>query len=167
MTEKNTLDILKKAILLEHRGRSLYRTAASETASEGVKELFNTLADEEDNHIETLNRQYKSIAKGGGFEVAGLLEIKDAESNEVLSGKIVKGISGAGYEAAVIAAALDFEKKAVDFYSKQAETADSGDEKKLFQWLADWEKGHMSMLAQIDKDLMESIWYDNSFWPLD
>ncbi len=167
MSEDKVLDIIKKAILLEHRGRSLYRTAAGETDSEGVKELFNTLADEEDNHIETLNRQYKSVAKGGGFDAGNLLEIKETGENDVLSGKIVKGISGAGYEAAVIAAALEFEKKAVEFYSAQAEAAGSDDEKTFFQWLADWEKGHMAMLAQIDKDLMESIWYDNSFWPLD
>jgi len=167
MSENKVLDIIKKAILLEHRGRALYRSAAAETGSEGVKELFDTLAEEEENHIETLNRQYKSVARGGGFEVGDLRAIKESEDNDVLSGKIIKGISGAGYEAAVIAAALEFEKKAVDFYSKQSETAESGDEKKLFQWLADWEKGHMFMLAQIDKDLMESIWYDNSFWPLD
>lgn len=167
MSENKILDIIKKAILLEHRGRALYRTASSETGSEGVKELFDTLAEEEESHIETLNRQYKSVAKGGDFEVGDLRAIKESEDNDVLSGKIVKGISAAGYEAAVIAAALEFEKKAVDFYSKQAEGAGTENEKKLFQWLADWEKGHMAMLAQIDKDLMESIWYDNSFWPLD
>jgi len=167
MSEKEVLDIIKKAILLEHRGRSLYRAAAAETRSEGVKELFDTLAEEEKNHIETLNRQYKSVSKGGGFEVGNLSAAGKSGDSEVLSGKIVSAISAAGYEAAVIAAALEFEKKAVDFYSKQAEAAGSENEKKLFRWLADWEKGHMAMLARIDKDLMESIWYDNSFWPLD
>ena len=33
-------------------------------------------------------------------------------------------------------------------------------------WLADWEKSHMTMLAELDKEIKEKIWYDNSFWPL-
>ena len=67
----------------------------------------------------------------------------------------------------MIAAALEFEKNAVEFYSKQSQEAGSKEERKLFQWLADWETDHMTMLAQIDKELMEDIWYDNNFWPLD
>ncbi|MCP5103841.1 MAG: ferritin family protein, partial [bacterium] len=161
MPDNKLLDIIKKAILMEHRGRALYQDAAAKTDSEGVKELFTTLADEEDNHVEILNRQYKSIARGEGFDVKELPQVNDSDNAKVLSGKIVKDISGAGYEAAVIAAALEFEKKAVEFYSARAENAGTDAERVLFQWLTDWEKGHMTMLAQLDKELMEDIWYDN------
>jgi len=84
-----------------------------------------------------------------------------------LTREIVKSISGAGYEAAVISAALDFEKNAVKYYSEHAEAAESAEEKKLFSWLTDWEKNHMLMLARLDNELKEKIWYDNQFWPLD
>lgn len=167
MSENKTIDILKKAIVLEHRGKALYQSVAPETDDMGVKELFAVLAEEEDNHINILTRQLKSVAKGGGFDIAGLADAKDAAASKILTEKITAGISGAGYEAAVVAAALEFEKNAVEFYSKQAEAAQSNEEKKLFNWLADWEKGHMTMLAQIDRQLMEDIWYDNNFWPLD
>lgn len=167
MSENKTVDILKKAIVLEHRGKALYQSVAPETDAWGVKELFVMLAEEEENHINILTRQLKSVVKGGGFDAAGLADTEDAAASKILTEKIAAGISGAGYEAAVIAAALEFEKNAVEFYSKQAESAQSKDEKKLFKWLADWEKGHMTMLAQIDRQLMEDIWYDNNFWPLD
>ncbi len=84
-----------------------------------------------------------------------MADTEDAAASKILTEKIAAGISGAGYEAAVIAAALEFEKNAVEFYSKQAESAQSKDEKKLFKWLADWEKGHMTMLAQIDRQLTD------------
>jgi rubrerythrin len=170
MPENKTLDIIKKAIILEHRGKALYQSVTPETASNGVKDLFNMLAEEEDNHIEVLNRQYRSISRGGKFDahgVAGLSLGGDSVAARVLTEKIVNEISGASYEAAVISAALEFEKKAVEFYAQHAEKAESEEEKKVFLWLADWEKDHMSMLARIDKELMEKIWFDNSFWPLD
>ena len=167
MAENKTLDIIKKAIVLEHRGKALYESVLPKTASEGVKELFTLLAEEEEKHIDVLNKRYKSVAKGGKFDTRVLVKPGELEDNNILSGKIVKEISGAGYEAAIISAALEFEKKAVEYYSEQAKSSDSEEEKQLFQWLAEWEKGHMAMLAQIDKDLMEDIWYDNQFWPLD
>ncbi len=167
MDENKTLDIVKKAILMEYRGRALYKAVARESENEGIKELFNTLAKEEENHIEVLERQFQSVNKGGAFDAGELMEMSSSETTKVLNDKIVKGISAAGYEAAGIAAALEFEKKAVEFYSQRAEQAGSDEEGKVFNWLAEWEKEHMGMLAELDRQLMESIWHDNNFWPLD
>jgi len=167
MTNEKTLDIIKGAILLEHRGKALYESVAQKTDIEAVKELFDMLAEEENKHIEILNSQFKLVNKGKKFDVSGLSDNDQTTAKEVLSGKISKGISGAGYEAAVIAAALDFEKKAVEYYGNRKTAASSTEEKQLFDWLTKWETGHMTMLADIDKDLKEQIWYDNNFWPLD
>ena len=79
----------------------------------------------------------------------------------------MKDISAASYEAAVISAALDFERSAVNFYSQRVNEAESPEEKELFQWLTDWEKGHMIIFSKIDQEIKEQVWYDNSFWPLD
>lgn len=167
MAGTSTLDILKGAVLLEHRGRALYRSVLQSSASEGVRELFETLAGEEEKHIGVLNEQFARIAKGKPFDVSELPQDQTSIPDAVLSEKIVKGISGAGYEAAVIAAALDFEKNAVKYYSDRASSAESEEERKLFGWLTDWEKGHMLMLAKLDSELKEKIWFDNRFWPLD
>jgi hypothetical protein len=43
MAETSTLDILKGAVLLEHRGRALYRSVVDSSSSEGVRELFDML----------------------------------------------------------------------------------------------------------------------------
>ena len=159
------LDIIKGAILLEHRGKALYDSVAQKTDVEAVKELFDMLVSEEEKHITILEKQYTRVSKGEGFDSAGLEAIKGTTADAVLSEKIVKGVSGAGYEAAVIAAALEFEKNAVKYYSEHEASAGSPEEKKFFDWLVKWETDHMTMLAQIDNQIKEDIWYDNSFWP--
>jgi rubrerythrin len=166
MTENKTLDIIKMAILLEHRGKALYESVAQKTEVAAVKELFEMLTEEEEKHIDILNKQFTLVSKGKAFDTGELDKIEGKTAKTVLSVKIVKGISGAGYEAAVIAAALEFEKNAVKYYGDQEAAASSPEEKKLFNWLVKWETEHMTMLAKIDDDLKEQIWYDNSFWPL-
>ncbi len=167
MSENEKIDIIKGAILLEHRSKALYESVVQTTKNLAVKELFRFLVREEESHIEMLNKQYGPVFRGNKFDL-GNSEFRDSiTTDKVLTEDIVSSISGAGYEAAVIAAALDFEKKAVNFYSENAGAAGSAQEKKLYTWLTDWEKGHMHMLAKLDNDIKEQIWYDNSFWPLD
>jgi rubrerythrin len=151
---------------LEHRGKALYESVAQKTEIAPVKELFEMLTEEEKKHIDILNKQFTLVANGKDFETGELDKFEDITAKTVLSQGVVNGISAAGYEAAVIAAALEFEKKAVQYYGDQETAASTAEEKKLFNWLVKWETEHMTMLAKIDDDLKEQIWYDNSFWPL-
>ena len=53
--------------------------------------------------------------------------------------------------------------RAIAVYSERAENAQDENEKKFYQWLADWERGHHKLLYQIDQEIRDKIWYDNSF----
>jgi len=129
--------------------------------------LFGFLASEEIAHISILENQYRKINRNQDIELQDP-EITDFHSEHpILTEKIVKEISAAGYEASVIAAALEFEKKAVAYYSENAVSATNEAEKKLYKWLAKWETSHMSLLAELDREIREQVWHDNSFWPLD
>ena len=57
------------------------------------------------------------------------------------------------------------EERAVALYSERADAAEDPSERTLYQWLADWERSHLSFLAQLDKEVREAIWNDNQFWP--
>ncbi len=89
----------------------------------------------------------------------------DEVARKVLSDEMKSQISAAGFEAAAISAAMDFEAKAVELYSSRAESATDTNEKELYRMLAEWERGHHKWLMRIDKDLREEVWYDNNFWP--
>jgi rubrerythrin len=160
-------DILKTAILLERRGKAFYAMAARQAQSEAVRKIFEMMAEEEDAHIAFLSRQFAEFEKTGKFlknEAENPTE--DTAAAEILSEQVKKEISAAGFEAAAISAAIDFENRAVDVYQERAQEATDPNEKEMYQVLADWERTHFRLLHKLNEDLKEQVWYDNNFWPL-
>ena len=163
---KSATDILKEAILLERRGKAFYTTCARQTESEAARKIFQMMADEEDEHIEFLSKQFAHYEKSHEFlKNEGGQDVDDATVMEILSNEIKKEISAASFEAAAISAAMDFETRAVKIYSERAEQATDENEKEMYAMLAEWEKGHHFWLHKINEDLKEQVWYDNNFWP--
>ncbi|MCF8303533.1 MAG: ferritin family protein [Bacteroidales bacterium] len=167
MEKQTATDILKTAILMEKRGKAFYEQVARQTSDEDVQKIFNIMAGEEQIHIDYLSKQFSNYEKNQKF---GKLELAEKEGDEsianmILSKDLRNRLSAASFEAAAISAAMDMETKAIEVYSKRAEETDDPNEKKLYQWLADWEKGHHHILHELNEDLKEKIWYDNSFWP--
>lgn len=166
MEEKNkAIDVLKTAILLERRGKAFYTQAARQTESKSAKQIFEMMAEEEDEHINFLVKQFKNYADTNQF-----LKVEDPPEEddtviEILSEKIKDEISAAGFEASAISAAIDFENRAIEVYSNRAKEATDPEEKKMYQMLADWEKTHHHLLYKLNEDLKEKIWNDNNFWP--
>ena len=166
MEENTTLDILKQAILLERRGKAFYENIAEKTENKAVQEVFDMLAKEEQKHIQTLSEQFKAYRKDKNF-LSGDLYEKETGSvvSSVLTREIKEKISAAGFEAAAISAGIAMEERAIQLYSKSAQTVSDSEAKALYEWLATWERDHLNMLLDIDKALKEKIWFDNQFWP--
>ncbi len=166
MAEPQALEILKNAILLETRGQAFYRKVSEQTDHPAVKEFFDMMAQEEGNHISMLSGQYRSVAETGKFsdEKYGSGSAPDVAS-EVLNRELREKISGAGYEAAAISAAVSMEERAVKLYAERAEATSDAEERKLYRWLADWERGHLDALLDMDRELTEKLWSDQGFWP--
>jgi rubrerythrin len=163
---KSAEDILKTAILLELRGKAFYNTAALESKSEAVRKIFAMMAKEEDEHIEFLSRQFAEYEKSGKFaKNAFKTPVDDSDVTLILSEQVKKEISAAGFEAAAISAAIDFENRAIDVYQGRANEATDPNEKEMYQMLASWERTHFHLLHKIDEDLKEQIWNENHFWP--
>ena len=161
-----TIDILKEAILLERRGQAFYRKIAEQSTNPVIKEFFDTMAGEEARHIEILESQFAAYVQNQQFEP---LSSKDRESQPaaqlVLTDALKKQIAAADFEAAAISAAMLMEERAISLYSQRATTAQDPAEETLYLWLAGWERGHLSDLAQLDRQIKESIWNDRQFWP--
>ncbi|MBN3033984.1 MAG: ferritin family protein [Bacteroidales bacterium] len=167
MATKSPNDILKEAILLERRGKAFYSNIARQTESEAVRKVFNMMAEEEDEHIEFLSRQFKAFNEKHEFlRPEAPQEHPDEEVvMNILTKEIREQISAASFEAAAISAAIDFETRAVNIYSERAEQASDPMEKETYRMLAEWESGHHKLLYRLNEDLKEQIWNDNSFWP--
>ncbi len=166
MPAKTTIDILKEAILLERRGQAFYAKVASQAADPDVKAFFETMAQEEVRHVEILESQFAAYVQNQEFlPIAPEKEAGEPVAQLVLSQEVKQQIAAADFEAAAISAAMLMEEKAIALYSRRAETAQDPAEETLYQWLAGWERGHLSFLAQLDKEIKEAVWNDNQFWP--
>jgi len=160
------MDILKEAILLERRGRSFYLKVAEQSAHAAVREFFEMMAEEEQRHIEILEDQFSAYARNQQFEPLASQERQNQPADQlVLDESVKKQIAAADYEAAAISAAILMEEKAVALYSERAEFAQDPAEESLYLWLAAWERGHLSSLVKIDREIKEAIWNDQQFWP--
>jgi rubrerythrin len=164
MTESNALDILKHAILLEKRGKAFYRTAADQSTNDDVKSFFDTMAAEEVQHVKILSEQYKAFKETGRFK-APVAQGVGTISKNVLTPEVKSRIAAADFEAAAISAAMLMEERAIALYANRGNEAQDPEEKKLYRWLADWEKEHLEFLAAIDTELKERVWNDSGFWP--
>jgi rubrerythrin len=163
---KRATDILKTSILLERRGKAFYTLVARQTESKSAKRIFEMMAEEEDAHVEFLSKQFSHFEKNHEFmKVEEHNEVDDTDAVMILSEGIKKEISAAGFEAAAISAAIDFENNAIAVYSQRAQEATDPNEKAMYHMLAEWEKGHHHLLHKLNEDLKEQIWNDNNFWP--
>lgn len=159
------IEAVKGAILLERRGWSFYSKVASTTKSEGVREVFSSMAEEEKRHEEALSLHYSSLVRNGSLAAVTTLGQASDITGEVLTRKVISEIDAAGYEAAAISAAMALEASAEKYYREKASEAGTESGRSLFNWLADWEHGHLETLASLDRALMEKIWFENRFWP--
>jgi rubrerythrin len=166
METTKALEILKMAILMEKRGHSFYAKVAEQTPDPEIRHIFLTMADEETKHVKFLSEQYIAYEKNHAFAKVDLPDLaNEGFASLILTEDMKTKISSAGFEAAAISAAIDFEKRAVEVYSKQAEISTDPNEKDLYRWLAEWEGGHLKILSDMDNELKEKIWNDNQFWP--
>ena len=166
MDKSKTLNILKNAFLMERQGKNLYETARDQAANESVKAFFQTLVDDEQEHMDILEKQFKAYMASGKFVAGGYDNDGGAESApDILNDEVKKNINMAGFESTAITAAIGFEEKAVELYSLRSEEAQDPEEKKLYKWLSVWETTHLNKLISLQESLMEQVWEDNNFWP--
>ncbi len=166
METQKALEILKMAILMEKRGHAFYAKVAEQTPDPEIRHIFLTMADEETKHVKFLAEQYVSYEREHTFKKVDLPDLSnEGFATLILTEDMKNKISSAGFEAAAISAAIDFEKRAIDVYARQAEATSDPNEKALYTWLSDWEKGHLKVLSDMDEELKQKIWNDNQFWP--
>ena len=167
MNESNPLQVLKKAFWLEQQGRNLYETARDKAVDKDVKAFFQELVEDEQQHMEILEKQFKAINETGKFIPGDYGTDETSETaSDILDTTLIDKINAASFESTAITAAVNFEDKAVKFYAQRASETNDPEEKKIYNWLSVWESTHLKKLIALQEALMEKVWSDNNFWPL-
>jgi len=166
MDKSNTLTILKNAFLIERKGKNLYEKAMDHAKDDAVKAFFKDLVDDEQEHMNILEKQFKAYMKDGKFMAGGFEnDASVVDAPDILDETLKDKINAASFEATAITAAISFEEKAVKMYAQRAQEATDPEEKKMYNWLSVWEKTHLKKLMALEASLIEDVWNDNNFWP--
>jgi rubrerythrin len=146
------------ALQREHEGKRFFAENAARLGHSAAVHAFQMLADEEQKHIEFIERQLAALdTKQAGDAAAGVALEKEgffsqrAES-ELLEQTIIEAMVP---DLPVLRTAYLIERDFADFYAMSAKQA-TGEAKKVLEMLAQWEEGHAALFKSIhDKAFAE------------
>ncbi len=134
MDLKEYREIIKQAIGNEIETRKFYENAAGTLKDTYLKELFITLAKEEEKHRKILIKVYSSDTIGRYFS-----EKRDYKVAETVD---EPGLSMDMKPADAFALAMKKEEAAMKQYSEMADLCDDDEKKRIFLQLAAMERDH-------------------------
>lgn len=160
-------EALIKAIQAERYGYSFYMMAARSTDDAKGREIFETLAAEELNHMHFLSEQYNSFAATGkanlSIKLGGRRDLSG--SSPIFSDNLKARIRDAHYEMSALAIGIQLELDSMNFYKTQAEEMSDPEIKKFFTELAEWETSHYDALLRQQESLKGDYWSSAGFAP--
>lgn len=167
MKKEAMIKAIKDALMVEVKGQQLYNHAAKETKDAAARAMFEMLARDEDDHVNILTVQYKSLLKDGKIDLNAIDPAEvDHGSQNVVNDEFKKSIKRGNFEMAIISIGCDLENKAITYYREQAAKTEDADLKQLFTWLAEWEDGHLEQLLELEKIYQDAYWADQGFSPM-
>ncbi len=150
------LNFLTAGIQAEIAAYVFYRVGAEKISDSDVKQTMLHFAGEERKHFLTLEHQYDQHVRSEKWVTYRDIMNKDGlpTIDESMGEKHVKRIAAvkaAKSKQEILAIALQLEKEAYEMYSEAAKVATEADIKKTFEYLTQFEMGHIrnveSMMA--------------------
>ncbi len=128
-------EVLALGIKSEANASDIYRLMAEKVQNSLVKEKLLKLADEEKRHQEILTQLYRKITGGEEpvLQRKGISEVKDFLEGEY------------SHEAA-LELAIRSEEEAEKFYTEAAKKSEDPNGRFMFEYLANFERGHKILL---------------------
>ena len=164
---KAVLEAVKTAIITELRGCEIYKAAAEKATDPSAKQMFQSLADDEHLHKEFLEKNYRSLLQQGEWALPATPEnLTPLDQSDIINADFLKRVKGGAFEMAVIATGVELERSAIEYYRSQARECPDETAKKTFQFLADWEKGHLESLRELERQMRDQYFADLGFSPL-
>ncbi|MCC6964164.1 MAG: ferritin family protein [candidate division Zixibacteria bacterium] len=142
------LNYLTAGIQAEIAAYVFYKIGADKVGDEDIKRTMLHFAGEERKHFLTLEHQYDQHVRSEKWVTYRDIMNKDAlpTIDEAMGEKHVKRIAevkAAKSKQAILAIALQLEKEAYAMYSEAAKTSTEADIKKTFEYLTQFEMGHI------------------------
>ncbi len=160
-------DGLMRAMKAERDGNSFYLMAANSTSDPKGRQVFETLAKEEMDHLLFLKEHYDSWVQTGKLsETAKLHDRLDLRgSSPFYSESFRKRIKEAHFEMSALSIGIQLEHDAMIFYRTQSELATEPVARSFYAELSSWEQGHYQALLRQQEELKDDYWSEAGFSP--
>ncbi len=149
-----TLAALSAGIQSEVASYVFYLEAAKRSVTADFKDVLEKLALEEKDHFHILEREHHSLVRSEKWistadilKMKGLPEITEAMSE--VHRDLIAEVRKAPDIQAILTIAYRLEEEAYELFSREAKKSDSAEGKKVFEGLAQFEQGHMSIIANM------------------
>ena len=160
----DVLAVLKKGMATEIWGKRFYEQAVARTASDDGKAVFQSLVDEEGQHLEILRGEYAAVSGSKAWvsveEAVGVAESVDLIDVFPEADAAERLIPGDATDEQALELAMEFEQRGYKLYSEAAEATDDLAAKAVWQWLAKAEDAHYAFLQKTyDYIKTNGVWY--------
>lgn len=150
MQNRDTMaEALEFALRFEREGKEFFEKAARLTSSSLGREVFQTLAKEEDLHMKKIMEIYDDLKKKGKWEqritAVGNPNLVKTVFAEAMA-KIDKDIKASTSDLEALKKAMDLEQRGQSLYNDLAEQARDPLEKRFYLTLGTEERGHFLLI---------------------
>ena len=156
---QNLIKIFEYALNQEHTGKSFFENSIQRMGIGAAVSAFKRLIEEEEKHIEYINRILKRLREGAGIELSSLEEVTleptdyfDERANSEFLQQCIEGSMVP--DVTVFNTAWLIEKDLSEFYENMASQTE-GEAKEALLRLSRWEKGHEEFFRKYRDKLNE------------
>jgi len=172
-TSERALQMLQTALTMEEKGHDFYQTALKSCQNPAGVEIFRMLAQDEVHHTRIIQKIYAKVS--GGSDYAAELEEMERERKKSDLGAFFRAVAdkhGSDIHAETsdleaLEIGLDFERKAVDFYTQHLAQATDPLEKRFLEEMVAEERSHVQLVADTKAYLENPAdWFEEHEKPL-
>jgi rubrerythrin len=161
-------EAIQQAIQMEKDGYAFYMRAAAQTSDETGSRIFQSLAKDEQMHLETFQKLFEDCIEKSEYEK--LVNSSKKYANLPVFPKDLKS-SGADPDTNdldALNAAMDSEKQAIQYYSMILENTEDEDARNIIKEIIHQEKNHYHILEEEFTFLGRTgYWYDSEHLSLE
>ncbi len=144
------LSALSQAISNELEGKDFYAGCAQRAADPDAKKVFESLVQDEEQHLRILRNEYDQLSSQGSW--MSMSEAREA----IPSGPSLQIFPSSGSctvapnadMMSVLSTAMEFERKGYNNYRKAANESTDPTARQIFTYLADFEEKHYEYLEK-------------------
>ena len=165
MIEDDIKDAIKTAIQMEKDGFAFYKKASAQTSSDMGREIFDSLAKDEQLHLEVFQKLFEDKIEKSEWN--SLVNSSKKYADIDIFPKDLQQIEGASpdtNELDALKIAMDSEKDAIEYYGKIKENTKFEDIRQIINEIIEQEKNHYSILQEeFDHLTKTGYWYELDF----